>query len=91
MHEVINCASTQLATGVSGTNIYQAYMLSERLASLGIMEAQLRAPLKRFGPLQHYGIEGFKGALKWAPLRRETLVSRTTDIIFSSLNFFLNF
>jgi len=35
--------------------------LSERLASLGIMGAQLSAHLKPLGPSQHYGIEGFKG------------------------------
>ena len=35
--------------------------LSERLAYLSIMEAQLMTLLKLIGPSHHYRIEGFKG------------------------------
>ena len=39
-------------------------------------------PLKLLGPSQHYGIEGFKGALNWLSSYWETPVSRTADVIF---------
>ena len=38
------------------------------LASLGTMEAQFGAPLKPLEHHKHYGIEGFKGSLNWAPM-----------------------
>ena len=59
-----------------------SHLLSQRLASLGIIGAQLRFP----GSLQtpHYDTtvmyEGFMVALNWATMMpRETPVSRTTD------------
>ena len=59
--------------------------LSERLAVLGIMGAQLGATLKALGPSQHYRIERFKGVPNWTPSCREATISRTAYIIFVSL------
>ena len=38
-----------------------AIRLTERLASLGIVEVQLKALLEPLGPSQHYRIGGFEG------------------------------
>ena len=43
--------------------------LSERLASLGIMGAQSKGPLKLLVPSQHYRMEGFKGDSRYADRR----------------------
>ena len=60
-------------------NIFYIY---PRDYTLGIMRAQLRAPLKPLGTPQHSRIGGFKGALNWAPISREMPVSRTTNVYF---------
>ena len=44
----------------------------------------LRAPLKPLGPSQHHW-EDYGGPLIGPPLFRETPVSRTANVIFSSL------
>ena len=56
--------------------------MSERLASLGIMWAQLRAPLKTLNTTVLWCTGGFQGALNWAPWHRETPDSRTADRCF---------
>ena len=50
----------------------------EKLESLGIMWALLRASLR---PYQHYGIEGFKETLNWSPLCLEARTSRIANVV----------
>lgn len=54
--------------------------LSERLAFLGIMGGQLRAPLNSLGQSLRCRIEGVKVALYWSPI-----MPRDADVIFSLL------
>ena len=56
---------------------------SERLASLDIMGAQLRAP----EPLEQYDSmvsKGLRRALNIPSLCRDALASRTTDVVFQA-------
>ena len=58
---------------------------AERLASLGIVGAQLRVPLK---PPVYYStivLRGLRGAFNWIPIFQEKLVSRTVNVSFWSL------
>ena len=60
---------------MGSTDWENLHWLFERLASLGIMGARLRAP---FIPRYHSDLvfEGFQGALCWAPMiSRETSLS----------------
>ena len=52
------------------------HLLSERLASVGIIEAQLRAPLKPLNTIALWWTEGFQGVLQGSIWCREMLVSQ---------------
>ena len=42
--------------------------------------------MKPLAPSQNYYVEGLRGALSGPPLCQETLISRTDDVSFSSLD-----
>ena len=59
--------------------------LSERLASLGIIGPQLRAPLEPVRPSQHYNMAGLKGVNTWAPIMPRD-ASQCVTFLQSGLN-----